>query len=169
MTYRFSLPDMKPMVLFADTREASVRWAGFLREMEPRLPGISGAARNLLTTLVFGLGLLAPKFRRITVEGVEAMARFLVRRMASARIAIMHSGEVTLRRVQITRVFHKLGSGVADKRKICRDLKITAANRDEALRWLEAACLVLRRGNGWEQREGARLSFTGCAVPILAV
>ncbi|MEX1049632.1 MAG: hypothetical protein WED15_08895, partial [Akkermansiaceae bacterium] len=169
MTYRFNLPDMKPMVLLADTREASVRWAGFLREMEPRLPGISGAARNLLTTLVFGLGLLAPKFRGITVEGVEAMARLLVRRMASARIAIMHSGEVARRRGQITRVFHKLGGGPADERKICRDLKISAVDRDVALRWLDAASLVLHQGNGWQQREGARLSFSGCAVPILEV
>ena len=169
MTYRFSLPDLPPMVLFNDTREASVRWTGFLREMEPRLPGISGAARNLLTSLIFGLGLLAPKSRGISVAGVEALARFLVRRMASSRIAILHAGEVARRREQITRVFHKLGSGPADERKICRDLKITAADRDEALRWLEAASLVLRQQDGWDRRDGARLSFTNCSVPILEV
>jgi hypothetical protein len=169
MSYRFSLPDLPPMELFADIREASVRWTGFLREMEPRLPGISGAARNLLTSLVFGLGLMAPKTGGISVGCVEAMARFLVRRMASVRIAILHAGEVARRRGLITRVFHKLGSGPANERKICRDLKMTAADRDEALRWLEAASLVLRQQDGWDRRDGARLSFTNCSVPILEV
>jgi hypothetical protein len=169
MTSRFNLPDMPPMILFADTREASVRWAGFLREMEPRMPGISGAARNLLTSLVFGLGLIAPKSRGISVGGVEVMARFLVRRMANARIAILHAGEIARRRGQITRVFHKLGNGPANARKFCRDLKLTAADRDEALRWLEAASLVTQGGDGWQLREGARLSFKDCAVPIVEV
>lgn len=169
MTYRFNLPDMQPLVLFADTREASVRWTAFLREMEPRLPGISGAARNLLTSLAFGLGLMDPRSRRITVGGVEALARFLVLRMVNARIAILHAGEIARRRAQITRIFHKLGGGPADERKICRDLKITAADRNEALRWIEAAGLALHRENGWERLEGARLSFTDCTVPILEV
>lgn len=169
MTYRFNLPDMQPMLLFADTREASVRWTGFLREMEPRVPGVSGAARNLLTSLAFGLGLIAPKSRGISVGGVEAMARFLVRRMASVRIAILHAAEIAQRRGQITRIFHKLGGGPADERKICRDLKITAGDRDEALRWLEAANLVIHRRTGWERCEGARLSFTDCTAPILEV
>ncbi|RYG95965.1 MAG: hypothetical protein EON58_13100, partial [Alphaproteobacteria bacterium] len=42
MTYRFNLPNMQPMILSCDIRDASVRWTGFLKEMEPRLPGISG-------------------------------------------------------------------------------------------------------------------------------
>jgi len=169
MTYRFGLPDLPPMVLFADTREASVRWAGFLREMEPRLPGISGAARNLLNSLVFGLGLIAPKSRGISMGGVEAMARFLVRRMANARLAILHAGEIARRREQITRIFHKLGSGPANPRKFCRDLKITASDRDEALRWMDAASLVSNGQDGWRLREGARLSFKDCSVPIFEV
>lgn len=169
MTYRFNLPDLKPMVLAVDSRGAMVRWSGFLKEMEPQLPGISGSARNLLTSLVFGLGLMAPKSSGITLSCAEAMARFLVRRMASVRIDILHAGEIARKRGQITRIFHKLGGGPADERKICRDLKITAADRDEALRWLEATSLVLRQQNGWARCEGARLSFTNCTVPILEV
>jgi hypothetical protein len=169
MTYRFNLPDLKPLVIFTDTREAMVRWAGFLREMEPRLPGISGAARNLLTSLTFGLGLMATKSSRITLAGIEAMARFLVGRMANVRMAILHAGELARRRDQITRIFNKLGCGPANARKFCRDLKITAADRDEALRWLEAASLVMQCQDGWQLREGARLSFKDCAVPILEV
>ena len=41
--------------------------------------------------------------------------------------------------------------------------------RAEALRWLEAASLVLRQQDGWDRRDGARLSFTNCSVPILEV
>ncbi len=169
MACRFNPPDRRPMVLCADIREASVRWTGFLREMEPRLPRISGAARNFLTSLAFGLGQMAPKSCRVSVASVEALARFLVRRMANARIAILHAGEVARRRDQITRIFHKLGGGPTDERKICRDLKISAADRNEALRWLEAASLVFQRRDGWERREGARLSFTDCTVPIIEV
>jgi hypothetical protein len=137
--------------------------------MEPRLPGISGAARNLLTSLVFGLGLIAPKSCGITVAGIEAMARFLVRRMANLRIAILHAGDLARKRELITRIFHKLGAGPANPRKICCDLKIAAAERDGALWWLEQADLVHKRPNAWERREGAHLSFTDCAVPILEV
>jgi hypothetical protein len=169
MTYRFNLPDMPPLVLLTDIREAMVRWTAFLREMEPRLPGISGAARNLLTSLVFGLGLIAPKSCGITLAGIEAMARFLVRRMVNLRIAILHAGDLARRREQIKRVFHKLGAGPANGRKFCRDLKLTAADRDEALRWLEAASLVTQCRDGWQLREGARLSFKDCAVPIIEV
>lgn len=75
--------------------------------------------------------------------------------------------EVERRRGQISRVFHKPGAGPADERKICRDLKITAADRDEALRWLQAARLVSHQRNEWERCEGVRLSFTDCNVPIL--
>jgi hypothetical protein len=124
MTYRFNLPDLKPMVIFTDTREATIRWSGFLREMEPRLPGISGAARNLLTSLVFGQGLMATKSSGITLAGIEAMARFMVCRMANTRIAILHAGDLARKREQITRVFHKLSTGPVNARTVCRHLKI---------------------------------------------
>jgi hypothetical protein len=169
MTYRLNLPSLQPLVIFADTREAMVRWTGFLREMEPRLPGISGAARNLLTSLVFGIGLMATKTSRITLAGIESMARFLVRRMVNLRTAILHAGDLARKREQITRIFHKLGTGPANARKLCRDLKITAGERDETLRWLEAASLVIHGQDGWQLREGARLSFKDCTVPIIEV
>ena len=55
ITSRLNMPEKKPIVLVHDTREAAARWTAFLREMEPRLPGISGAARNLLNSLVWHL------------------------------------------------------------------------------------------------------------------
>jgi hypothetical protein len=169
MVYRLNLPNLQPLVLFTDTREALVRWNGFLREMEPRLPGISGAARNLLTSLVFGIGMMATKASRITLAGIESMARFLVRRMANVRTTMLHAGDLARKCEQITRVFHKLSTGPANARKLCRYLKITAGERDETLRWLEAANLVVHGQDGWQVREGARLNFKDCAIPIIEV
>ena len=169
MTHRLNLPDLPPLVLFCDTRKAMARWSAFLREMEPRLPGITGAARNLLTSLVLGIGLMATKASRITLTGIEAMSRFLVRRMANLRTAILHAGDLARRREQITRIFHKLGAGPMNPRKLCCDLKIAAAERDGALQWLEQAGLVHRLPDAWERREGVRLSFTDCTLPFLEV
>jgi hypothetical protein len=169
MTYRLNLPDLPPLVLFSDTREAMSRWSAFLREMEPRLPGITGAARNLLNSLVLGIGLMATRASKITLAGIEALSRFLVRRMANLRTAILHAGDLARRREQITRIFHKLGNGPANARKFCRDLRLTSAERDEALRWMEAASLVTHGQNGWQLREGARLNFKDSSVPIIEV
>lgn len=166
---RLKLSEMKPLAIPVHDRKTMIRWSTFLREMEPRLPGISGAARNLLTVLQLGLRLLTPRPAEITPAGIEAMARFLIRRMVNTRIAILHAGDLARKRDQITRIFHKLSNGPANARKLCRDLKITAGERDEVLRWLETASLVVQRGDGWQLRDGARLSFKDCAVPILEV
>lgn len=170
MAYRFNPPEKKPLVLMAGIREASARWSGFLREMEPRLPGICGAARNLPASLAFGLELMAAKPGVLSVSSVEAMARFLARRMTNAYIAILHAGELARRKDHITRIFSKLASGPADGRKISSDLKINAVDRDAALGWLEAARMVCQGRHGeWMLCEGARLSFTDCSLPAIEV
>ena len=66
-------------------------------------------------------------------------------------------------------MFCKLENGPAQARKLCRKLKITAADRDEALRWLESASLALLLPDGWQIREGARLSFKDIPVPLINV
>lgn len=170
MAYRFNPPEKKPIVLIAGIREASASWSGFVREMEPRLPGISGAARNLPASLAIGLELMAARPGMLSVNSVEAMARFLVRRMANARTAILRASELARRQDQIKRIFHKLGGGPADERKLSADLKISAVDRDESLRWLEAANLAHQRQNKeWERCAGARLSFTDCSMPTIEV
>jgi hypothetical protein len=169
MVYRLNLPDLRPLVLFTDIREATVRWSGFLKEMEPRLPGISGAARNLLASLVFGIGLMATKSSGVTLAGIEAAGRFLIRRMANVRAAVLHAGDITRKREQIARVFRKLSSGSANARKLCRHLSISAGERDAAVRWLEATGLIVRSQDGWQVREGAQLCFEDCTVPLLEV
>jgi hypothetical protein len=81
----------------------------------------------------------------------------------------LRAGDLARKRDQITRIFHKLSTGPANARKLCRDLKITEGERDEVLRWLETASLVVQCGDGWQLREGARLSFKDRTVPVLAV
>lgn len=159
---RLNLPDKTPTVLALDTREATLRWTRFLREMEPRLPGISGTARNLIATLVFGLGEMAriKKPLPITIAGVEAFARFLVCRMANARTLMMDAGEVAQRRSQIERVFWKLEQGPTEARKIYRNLnRITAGECHECLQWMEQSGISRRIGDQWALVEGARLNF----------
>lgn len=169
MLHRLTLPGLQPLVMPADIYPALIRWTSFLREMEPRLPGIAGAARNLLTSLVFGIGLMNTKGSGITLASIEAAAQFLVRRMANQRSATLHAGDLVRKRELITRIFHKLGTGPINSRNLCRHLNISAGERDEILRWLEAASLVIHGQDGWLQREGARLSFKDCTVPILDI
>ena len=44
-----------------------------------------------------------------------------------------------------------------------------AVDRDEALRCLERAELVIHGPNAWERREGARLSFADSKPPLIEV
>ena len=162
---------LKPLVLAAGAEQANKRWTDFLRKMEPSLPGVSGACRNLLTSLVFGLGEMAriEKALKFTVAGVEAFARYLVRRMANVRMTILRAGEIARMQQQVGKIFAKIRSGVTCERKIGKDLKISAVDRDKGLRWLAAAGIVYREAGGWMPCEGARLDFNHCTLPLLEV
>jgi hypothetical protein len=171
ITQRLNLPKKKPLVLPWDTREAVIRFRGFLSEMEPRLLGISGAARNLIDSLAFGLGEMARIEDRLPLSpaGVEAFARFLVRRMANARTMLLHAGAVARRRSDIERIYQKLEKGPCDARKIYRDLTISSSDCYECLDWMEEAKIVNRTDNKWERIAGARLSFDRCTTPLLEI
>ncbi len=171
MASRLSLHEMKTQRLYFDTRAATYRWTDFLDEMEPHLPGISGAARNLLNSLVFGLYEMARFDERLvfSMAGVEAFARLLVRRAINARTAICHAADVALRRSQIEKVFRKLQNGWFEERKIYKDLAIPAADCRDSLLWLQEAGLALRMDRKWGLLEGACLNFTDCRLPLLEV
>lgn len=169
---RLNIPEKKPIVLGKGTHEATVRWAGFLREMEPLLPGISGSTRNLIASLLFGFSEMAKLDKRFTFPmlGVEAFARFLVRRMANSRAVILHSGAIAQRRAQIERVFWKLQQGPNGPRGIYRNLhRLPKSDCEACLRWMERAGLARCVGEKWELVEGARLSFDEPTTPILEV
>lgn len=172
ITQRLSFQERKPISIVPDTREATFRWTAFLREMEPRLPGISDAARNLITSLVFGLGEMArtEKSLSFSVAGVEAFARFLVRRMVNARTVMMHSAALARRQSQIRRVHQKLSQGPFELREIYRNLSLPAGECTECLQWMQKVGIV-RQANGgkWDLIEDARLSFDDCITPLLEV
>lgn len=169
IAHRLNLPNQTPWVIPEIVQPALVRWSEFLRDMEPHNPGISGAARNFFTSLAFGLMALKKKGDIVKVAGVEALARFLVRRMANLRLSITHAGEIERKRDLIRRIFHKLGEGPMSGRKFSQNLKLNAADRDEALRWMQAANLVTQGQEGWYLCDGAQLNFNGCNVPIIEV
>ena len=190
---RMNVPVEKPIPLSLDTRQARVRFRKFLDGIEPRLPGISLACRNLIDTLAFGLGLMARIARRdpgsygalnpfsrepveglekrlpLSVDGIEALARFLVHRMANARAVMIHTAAVAQRRSQIERVRRKLQQGPADVRKICRDLKLPVGVCEPCLRWLEEAGVVRRIDRKWEVIDGTRFRFEDHSVPLLEI
>ena len=162
---------MEPQIVRANFTKSQHRWTGFLGEMERSLPGISGAARNLLATLVFGLHELSRCAGRKRLEfkvlAVEAFARFLVRRMANARATIIHAAEVARRKSQISRVFKKLSDMPIDARVVYKNLKIAANDCHGCLRWLEASNLARQLDSRWERVEGAQLTFN--AQPLLVL
>jgi hypothetical protein len=138
-----------------DLAPAQVRWVAYLRGMEGRLPGIAGTARGLLATLAFGLIELAqaPTCERLTVtpEGVEALGRWVIQRMANARIAMLRTAEIERKRHVAQLVLRKLGNGNFSKREICRAYTIPAPRCEEVLMVLEPAGLVRRVGDEWER------------------
>lgn len=147
-----------------DLAQAQIRWTAYLKGMEGRLPGITGTARGLLATLAFGLIELAkaPNGRPLTVtpEGVEALGRWVVERMAKARVAMLDTAERKRKRHLAQRVLGKLGDGKFSQRDICRAFTIPAARCEEVLRVLEPAGLVRRVGTEWERLDRGPLPDT---------
>ena len=108
-----------------DLTEHQTRWIAFLRLKEAEFPGITGAARNLLTTLVFGLMEMvqatpSPAGFKWYIDGIQALSRFLVRRMINARAAILWSAEDAWRRQQQERMIFFLREGPHGTRALCR-------------------------------------------------
>ncbi len=171
---RVNLSANKQQLLCCDTRAAAHRWTVFLREMEPRMPGISGAARNLPNSLVFGLGEMVKidKVLSFTMEQVEALCRFLVRRAASARITIIHEAELARRRAQAERIYRKIVNGCNDRRMICKNTSINTADFDECVAWLEEAGVVKRsaaKSSDWLKVEGTQLNLKDCRLPLFEI
>ena len=116
-----------------DLTEHQARWIAFLRLKEAEFPGITGAARNLLTTLVFGLMEMvqatpSPAGFKWYIDGIQALARFLVRRMINARAAILWSAEDAWRRQQQERMIFFLRDGSHSTRALCRRFHRMSAN-----------------------------------------
>lgn len=144
-----------------DLGGAQFRWVAFLKKMEGRLPGIIGTARALLPTLAFGLVELAtaPNCKRlpISVAEVEALARWIVNRMANARAAMLFTAQEAWKLRYKRKILAKLCEGRRNNRSIYHPLHLPAAICEDLLAELEADSLVQRRGCEWERIEGTEL------------
>lgn len=173
---RLNSRDPQPVIYGCDLSELQSRWMSFLADMERNLPGITGTARRLPASLLFGIQRLVgaagtPEGFRYYRGGVEALARHLVCRAANARTATLRAAELAKRQSQIERIFWKLkaAQGRIQTRSIYHNLRrLSAADCREGLKWMEAARLACRvEADTWELVEGARLDFDQCTVPLL--
>ena len=151
-----------PLIDEMDFTQRQINWMKFLDDMKSSLPGIDGTARHLLASLVFGLRRIAraerkPEGFKYHLAGIEALARFLVRRMASARAAILCSAEEALRLRWKQRILTHLSEGCFDTRDACRLLHLPAAIVEPILLEMAAERSLSRRGKKWECVLGAAL------------
>jgi hypothetical protein len=143
-----------------DFHSLQARWIAFLKTQETAVPGITGTARNLLATLLFGLDRIVksirlPKDFKWSISQVEALARFLVHRMANARSAMLYSAQSARRLVLEEKILRKLESDPLTVRELTRRIgRLPAAHCLELLEDLEAEGKVLRIDDRlWQGRQ----------------
>jgi hypothetical protein len=134
---------------------SQMRWMKFLAKMEPSLPGITGTARSFFATLLFGIHHMGavsrhpPHFER-RVAWAESLARFLVRRMANARNAIILSSRASRMQKVKTGLLEKLRGKPQSVRKLTRRFhRVSTDECREALLELETEGKVARIGDLW--------------------
>lgn len=159
---RMNLRRTEPLIYKMEFTQNQIRWMEFLEEMESSLPGISGTARHLFAALVFGLRRIfeaaeTPHDFNDIVSGIESLARFLVRRMASARAAILFSAEEAQKRFWKQRILTNLAEGCFENRDVCRLLHQPVAICEPVLLEMATEGVLARRGKKWECVIGAAL------------
>ena len=148
-----------PDLITSSFHSYQARWIAFLKEQDAALPGIMGTARNLVATLVFGLTKMIrvgslPKDLKWSIAQVEALARFMIHRMANARSAMLHSLESARRDELCAQILYKLGAGPLDVRGLTRKFnRLPAGLCREVLLDLEASGKVARSGEFWQARQ----------------
>ena len=147
-----------PVIDESDFAPQQVRWMSFLADMEKNVPDISGVARSLFASLVFGLTRLVqaaeaaetPEGFKFYMAGIEGLARHLIRRMANARSAILSSSEEEWKGRYKQRIIAKLAEGPQDTRSLYRLCRLASAVCENLLTEIEADNRVKRRGRQWE-------------------
>ena len=149
-----------PVLIDCDFHSLQAEWITFLKTQEAAVPGITGTARNLLATLVFGLSQIVGSTRTAkgfswSIQQIEALARFLVHRMANARSAMLHEAKSARRLGLEEKILRKLGSEPHTVRDLTRKIgRVPAAQCLELLEDMEAEGKVLRIDDRlWQLRE----------------
>jgi hypothetical protein len=145
----------KPTLQKCKFHKHQARWVAFLKTNEEKSPGITGTARNLLPTLVFGLSQMVdvrerPKGFAWNMHEVEAFARFLVHRMVSARTVMLQTAEDATRKELGTRILFKLADGPKNVRQLTRRFhRLPAQQCRESLLDLQSRGKVIYERNRW--------------------
>lgn len=130
------------------------RWMAFLATKEREFPGITGAARSLFVSLIYGLAKIVEAQRKppdLKWAGhVEGLAKFLVHRMVNSRAAWLHTEETHRNlRLQST-ILRKLEDRPLQTRELVRKFHAIPTSRcKEALALLEESGAVVRDGVTW--------------------
>lgn len=159
---RLDSQNPEPVIDTFDFAPDQARWMKFLSDMERNVPDISGMARPLFASLVFGLRRLVgtpeiPKDFNYYRVGIEGFARHLIRRMANARSAILCSSENATKVRHKHKIYSKLAAGPQDTRAIYRRAHLPASHCEDLLAEMAADKCVKRCGQQWERVEGATL------------
>ncbi|MGB6220926.1 hypothetical protein [Haloferula sp.] len=154
----------QPLIFECDFAKSQVRWMKFLNDMEGSLPGIRGTARCLLASLMFGFQRLikvaeAPEGFKHYRDGIEALAKHLIRRMANARAAILFSANEARKLAHKRKILTKLDGEAMDTRMLYRGVHLHADSCRELLSELKGDGLIELSGDKWQRVEGATLPF----------
>lgn len=154
---RLDSQNPEPVIDTYDFAPHQARWMKFLADMEKNVPDISGMARSLFASLVFGMNRLVgtaaedtPEGFKCYMPGIEGLARHLIRRMANARSAIRSSSEKEWKLRYKQRILAKLADGPQDNRFLYRILHLPANVCENLLAEIESDNRVKRRGRQWE-------------------
>ncbi|MDB4544813.1 hypothetical protein N9Z83_02610 [Akkermansiaceae bacterium] len=167
---RLEFINPQPKITRYNSEFLQAKWITFLSTIEPQFPGITGVARNLLATISFGLHLIVgalplPKDFKWFHTWIFAFAEFLVKRMANARMTMLHSAKHIRVKTISLKILAKLENEPLSKRTLHRHLSITADECQESLDFLDEQGLAFKNDNKHWQRSGesipADLDITG--------
>lgn len=134
-------------------RDLIARYVGFLGELEPLFPGISGVARKLAVSLAYGLLLLYDvklADREVVIDASFSAARLMVKRMASVRTQIDDNSEARRLRVLAVRIAGKLEAGPCDERALTRKChRVRIGECRDALTFLRDSDCAVERDSLW--------------------
>lgn len=142
-----------PIVHKVEFSDAQMRWIQYLKGMETSLPGITGSARQLLASLVFGVYEITHvrgfKNVDIDISYIENFARHLILRMAYARNAIYINADAEHRARLIRATLVKLQDGRQQSRDLYRALSIKAELCHDITHELATKKYIQKSENEW--------------------
>lgn len=143
-----------PQTISHDLSQLHAKWVRFLGTQEGDYPGITGFAKNLLATLLFGLQGISHAYRAeygkpLHASGLYEFAQYLILRSGAARKSTLHAEEIERDSQLKIRIVARLQSKSLDNRDLYRSLSIPAAKCEQLLGELEQDGAVRRKRNQW--------------------